>query len=137
MIDTTKETSMPKRFMLATLCALSLTFISAAAHAQLARYCDDRLVVNSFYNTVQSNGSRATSSYFAQVQNRTKEPVRYSLRFTAPKAVEAQNGSVVSTLAPYQQVTILLGKQQFNNPSGAGALSQSDVNRYTQAVCPK
>ncbi len=128
---------MPKRFMLATLYALSLTFISAAAHAQTASYCDDRLVVNSFYSAVQSNGSRATSSYFAQVQNRTTKPIRYSLRFAAPKVVEAQNGSIISTLASYEQVTILLGKQQFNNAFGTGTLRQSDINKYTQAVCHK
>ena len=128
---------MPKRFMLATLCALSLTFISAAAHAQTASYCNDRLVVNSFYSAVDSNGSRATSSYFAKVQNITTEPIRYSLRFAAPKVVEAQNGSIISTLASYQQATILLGKQQFNNPSWAGTLSQSDIKKYTQAVCHK
>ena len=126
---------MRNRFILAT--SLALIFTATAAQAQMARFCDGRVVANSFYSNVQSNGSRSTVHYFVQLQNQSGEPLRYTVRFTAPHIFEAQNGSVVATLASYQQVTVTLGKQNLNNPSGTGQLSQADIIRYSQVRCPR
>ena len=131
---------MTKRFTLtalAAMAALPIALASTGAQAQMARYCDGRIVANSFYSNVQSNGSRSTVTYFVQLQNQSGDPIRYTVRFTAPHVFEAQNGSVVAHLASYQQATITLGKQNFNNPSGQGLLSQADMIRYTQVVCPR
>ncbi len=127
---------MPKRFILAALCALPISFMATPAQAQIASYCNGTLVANAFYHEVQSNGARSTVSYRLQLQNRTASAARYSVRFVAPNARDAQNGSVIASLAGYQQVTILLGRQTFNNPSGAGLVGQADVVRYTQVLCP-
>lgn len=128
---------MSKRFTLAALAALPIAFASMGAQAQMARYCDGRIVANSFYSNVQSNGSRSTVPYFVQLQNQSGEPIRYTVRFTAPHIMQAQNGSVVATLASYQQATVTLGQQSFTNPSGTGQLSQADMIRYTQVTCPR
>ncbi len=124
----------------AWLVAIMLVFAAAfatSAHAQMARYCEGKLAANAFYQNVQSNGSRSTADYFLQIQNQSNEPMRYAVRFVAPHIVHAQNGSVVANLAAYQQVTVKLGSQNFNNPAGTGSLSQADLMRYTQIVCPK
>lgn len=128
---------MSKRFALAALAALPLAFASFGAQAQMARYCDGRIVANSFYSNVQSNGSRSTVPYLVQLQNQSGEAIRYTVRFTAPHIMGAQNGSTVAHLASYQQVTVTLGTQSFNNPSGQGQLSQADMIRYTQVTCPR
>jgi hypothetical protein len=128
---------MSKRLTLAALAALPIAFASMGAQAQMARYCDGRITANAFYSNVQSNGSRSTVPYFVQLQNQSGEPIRYTVRFTAPHIMEAQNGSVIATLASYQQVTVTLGKQSFTNPSGSGQLSQADMMRYTQVTCPR
>ncbi|UPY37123.1 hypothetical protein [Sediminicoccus sp. KRV36] len=128
---------MSKRFTLAALAALPIAFASVGAQAQMARYCDGRIVANSFYSNVQSNGSRSSVPYFVQLQNQSGESIRYTVRFTAPHIIGAQNGSVVAHLASYQQVTVQLGQQNFNNPSGTGQLSQADMIRYTQVTCPR
>lgn len=128
---------MSKRFALAALAALPIAFASLGAQAQMARYCDGRVVANSFYSNVNSNGSRSTVPYFVQLQNQSGEPIRYTVRFTAPHITQAQNGSVVATLASYQQATVTLGQQSFNNPGGTGQLSQADLIRYTQVTCPR
>lgn len=128
---------MSKRFTLAALAALPIAFASMGAQAQMARYCDGRIVANSFYSNVQSNGSRSTVPYFVQLQNQSGDPIRYTVRFTAPHIMQAQNGSVVATLASYQQATVTLGQQSFTNPSGTGQLSQADMIRYTQVTCPR
>jgi hypothetical protein len=129
---------MSKRFTLAALAALAalaVAFASMGAQAQMARYCDGRIVANSFYSNVQSNGSRSTVPYFVQLQNQSGETIRYTVRFTAPHIMGAQNGSTVAQLPSYQQVTVQLGTQSFNNPSGTGQLSQADLIRYTQVTC--
>lgn len=128
---------MSKRLTLAALAALPIAFASMGAQAQMARYCDGRIVANSFYSNVQSNGSRSTVPYFVQLQNQSGDPIRYTVRFTAPHIMQAQNGAVVATLASYQQATVTLGQQSFNNPSGTGQLSQADMIRYTQVSCPR
>ena len=126
---------MLNRFFLSAVVALS--FVATAAQAQMARYCQGQVLANSFYSNIQSNGSRSTVSYFTQLQNASADPVRYTLRFTAPHIFEAQNGSGIARLEPYQQVTVLLGRQSFNNPSGSGLLSQADMIRYSKVVCPR
>ncbi|MBS7791185.1 hypothetical protein KTR66_14370 [Roseococcus sp. SDR] len=128
---------MSKRFTLAALAALPIAFASMGAQAQMARYCDGRIVANAFYSNVQSNGSRSTVPYYVQLQNQSGETIRYTVRFTAPHIMGAQNGSTIAHLASYQQVTVLLGSQSFTNPSGTGQLSQADMMRYTQVTCPR
>jgi hypothetical protein len=128
---------MLKRLTLTALAALPIAFAAPGAQAQQASYCDGRIVANSFYSNVQSNGSRASVRYFVQLQNRSGEAIRYTVRFTAPHTLEAQNGSIVAHLASYQQVTVQLGVQNLNNPSGTGQFSQADIMRYTQVTCPR
>lgn len=128
---------MSERFTLAALAALPMVFASMGAQAQMAQFCDGRIVANAFYSNVQSNGSRSTVPYFVQLQNRSGETIRYTVRFTAPHIMGAQNGSTLAHLASYQQVTVTLGTQSFNNPSGTGQLSQADMIRYTQVTCPR
>lgn len=128
---------MSKRMTLAALVASPIAFASMGAQAQMARYCEGRIVANSFYSNVQSNGSRSTVVYYAQLQNQSGEAIRYTVRFRAPNTLMPQNGSVVATLASYQQVTVTLGSQNFSNPSGMGQLSQADITRFTEVVCPR
>lgn len=126
-----------KLTLAATLATLAALPIASDAQAQQARFCDNRIVANSFYSNVNSTGSRAQVSYFVQLQNQSGEPIRYTVHFTAPHILEAQNGAVVATLASYQQATITLGKQNFNNAAGTGQLSQADLMRYTRVNCPR
>lgn len=125
------------RFTLAALAALPIAFASMGAQAQMATYCDGRIAANAFYPTVASNGSRSTVTYFVQLQNRSDLPIRYTVRFRAPNTQMPQTGSVVATLASYQQVTVTLGQQSFNNPSGSGQLNQQDMMRFTEVTCPR
>jgi len=128
---------MSKRLTIAAIAALPIAFASMSAQAQMASYCDGQIMANAFYANVQSNGSSSTVSYFVQLQNRSVQPMRYTVRFTAPHIMNAQNGSVVAILASYQQVTVTLGSQRFSNPAGTGQLSQADMIRYTQLACPR
>ena len=129
---------MTRRLALTALAAaLPIILASTGAQAQMARYCDGRITANSFYSNVQSNGPRSTVSYFVQLQNASPEAIRYTVRFTAPNIRNAQNGSTVAHQASYQQVTVSLGQQAMNNPSGTGQLSQADIMRYTQVACPR
>lgn len=128
---------MSKRLTLAALATLPIAFASFGAQAQMARYCDGRIAANSFYTNILSNGSRSTAVYFVQLQNLSNTAISYTVRFTAPGIMEAQNGSVLAHLANYQQVTVTLGKQNFNNPSANGQLTQADMIRYTQVTCPR
>jgi len=129
-----------KRFALAALAAASISaLVPTQAQAQTARYCDGRINANSFYSTVQSDGRRSVVSYFVTLQS-TGDEMRYSVTFDArrqatPTVTEAQNGSPVANLASYQQVTILLGKQAFNNPGGTGLLNASQLAQYTTVSC--
>ena len=132
---------MSKRLALAACAALPLAFAAAGAQAQQARYCDGRIVANAFYSNVASNGRTSVVTYFAQLQS-TGDTIRYAVTFDQrrqlrPLATEAQSGTPVATLASYQQVTITLGKQAFNNPSGTGQLNQADIARYTTVTCPR
>lgn len=132
---------MSKRFTLAALAALPIAFSALGVQAQQARYCDGRIVANSFYSNVNSDGRSSVVSYFVQLQS-TGDAIRYGVTFDPrrqllPHVTEAQTGSPVATLASYQQVTILLGKQRFTNPGGSGQLSQTDIARYTTVTCPR
>lgn len=124
---------MHQRFFLIGLAMLTAT----VTQAQTARYCDGRLTANAHYSNVQTNGSRSVVTYFVQLQNQSGEPARYTVRFSAPHIQGAQNGSIVATLTSYQQVTTKLGMQNFSNPAGTGQMSQADLIRYTQVVCPR
>ncbi len=127
---------MSKRFFLAALCGLPISFMATPAQAQVAKYCNDAFEAAGFYRQVQGNGVSSVVTYSLLLQNRTANPQRYTVRFTAPGAREAQSGSVVATALKYQTVTILLGRQHRSNPSGQDALSNADVARYTQVQCP-
>jgi hypothetical protein len=126
---------MSKRLALAAFATLPIAFASMGAQAQMAQFCDGRIVANAFYSNVQSNGSRSTVPYFVQLQNRSDDTIRYAVRFTAPHIMAPQNGSVDAHLTRYQQVTVTLGTQSIGNPSGTGQLSQADMIRYTQVLC--
>lgn len=121
--------------IIAAVSSLLFTCVLPNAHAQAARYCNDSLVVNAAYSNLNSNGSRATVTYFVQIQNLANHSQRYNLRFTAPLILEAQNGSNFFSLAPYQQGTVTLGKRQVNNPSGSGALTPNEALKFVQIVC--
>ena len=123
---------MLNRFFLIPLCALFLLFGTSGARA----YCEGRVAANSFSSKIYSTVSTSRGVYFVQLQNRTVGSIKYAVRFTAPHVIEAQNGQGVVTMESLRSVTITLGKQNFNNPSGTGALSQADLQRYTQVTCP-
>ena len=122
---------------IAVFCASLFGVVLPSAHAQVAKYCDGNLVVNSIYSNVDSNGSRSSVSYFVQVQNLSAQATRFSVRFAAPNVVAAQNGSAVATIASYQQLTVTLGKLQFNNPAGSGAPRPHELLKYVQVTCPR
>ncbi len=132
---------MSKRLALAAFAALPMAFAAASAQAQQARFCDGRIVANAFYSNVNSTNRTSVVTYFVQLQS-TGDAIRYAVTFDQrrqlrPLATEAQSGTPVATLASYQQVTITLGKQSFNNPAGTGQLSQADIARYTTVTCPR
>lgn len=135
---------MSKSFTLAALAAAAISaaaLIPAEAQAQQARYCEGRINANSFYSTVNSNGRTSVVSYFVQLQS-TGDAIRYAVTFDArrqarPHVTEAQSGSPVATLASYQQVTVLLGKQAFSNPGGTGLLNATQMAQYTTVACPR
>ena len=126
---------MLNRFFLIPLCALCLSFGTSGAQAQGASYCGGRVAAKSFDSKIHSTGSTSQGIYFVQLQNRTVGSIKYAVRFTAPHVIEAQNGQVVFTMEAMRSATIRLGTQNFNNPSGTGALSQADLQRYTQVTC--
>ena len=135
---------MSKHFTLAALAAAAISaaaLLPAEAQAQQARYCDGRINANSFYSNVNSTGQRSVVSYFMQLQS-TGDAIRYTVTFDGrrqlhPRVTEAQSGSPVATLASYQQVTILLGKQAFNNPGGTGLLNATQMAQHTTVACPR
>lgn len=129
------------RYALAALAALPIAFASIGAQAQTASYCGGKIAANAFYSNVISNGSRSTVVYFAQLQNRTGQSVNYHVAFDgfrrlSPPATNTQSGTEMATLTSYQQVTVNLGQQSFNNPTGTGGLNQGDIARYVTVACP-
>lgn len=119
---------------MAAAVAIPLALASGGAQAQIATYCNGSVSANAFYNNVQSNGRSSTVSYYVQLQNRTNQAIPLiSVTFGYTAAYDRIAGSPPGTrgLQPYQQITVLLGKQNFNNPSGQGALSPYDVNNGT------
>lgn len=127
---------------MAATVAIPMALASAGAQAQVATYCNGSVAANAFYNTVQSNGRNSTVSYFVQLQNRTNRPIPLiAVTFGYIPAYDRISGSPPGTqgLQPYQQITVLLGKQNFTNPSGQGALSPYDLNNgsphATSVIC--
>ena len=94
-----------------------------------------------FYSTVDSNGRSSVVSYFVMLQS-TGDSTRYAVTFDArrqlrPNATDLQSGTPIATLAGYQQVTVLLGKQAFNNPGGSGLLNATQMAQSTTVACPR
>lgn len=119
---------------MAAAVAIPLALASGGAQAQVATYCGGSVAANAFYNNVQSNGRNSTVSYFVQLQNRTNRVIPLiSVTFGYTPAHDRINGSPPGPrgLQPYQQITVVLGKQNFANPSGQGALSPYDLNNGT------
>ncbi|WP_424810580.1 hypothetical protein [Roseococcus sp. YIM B11640] len=119
--------------VLAAALAVPMALAAGGAQAQIATYCNGSVSANAFYNNVQSNGRNSTVLYYAQFQNRTNRVIPlYSVTFSYTPAHDRISGSppppAGPSLQPYQQVTVLLGKQNFTNPSGHGALSPYDLN---------
>lgn len=127
---------------LAAALAIPMALASGAAQAQIASYCGGSVAANAFYNTVQSNGRTSVVSYFVQLQNRTNQPIPLiNVTFNYNLATDRISGSPPGArgLQPYQQITVLLGKQAINNPSGSGALNPTDLNNgvphATSVIC--
>lgn len=109
---------------------------STATQAQTTvRYCDGKLLAHSFYSTVQTNGISSVVSYHMQLQNTSGQPIRYTVRFSAPGSLGAQNEPTGASLAPYQLASTTLGTQSLNNPTGNGRLRTPDVIQFTQVTC--
>jgi len=104
------------------------------AQAQSVSYCNGRLIADSFYNTVSSNGRTSTVSYFLQLRNTTNARVNYTLTFNATQA-QQRPVNAAKSLNAYASERIRLGVDTFNNPSGTGALQFIDLRDATQITC--
>jgi len=110
-----------------------------SAHAQAARYCAGKLVADTFYSTVSSDGKTALVDYFAMVRNHTKD----SIVFVPSMAFAQQNGSTIKsrlpltpiTMAAYSSNKLKLLTLAVNNPSGQGAPVAKDVGVGLIVVC--
>lgn len=117
---------------------LALAFVAATAQAQTATYCDGRLVPTTTYSNLNEIGYGAGSrvSYYMELQNQSTDSVRYTVQFTAPNILNAQNGSVAANLASKRSQHVNLGEQIFpRDPAARGKLSPADVIRYTRVTC--
>ena len=117
---------------------LALALAAATAQAQTANYCDGRVVPSSTYSTLNEMGYGAGSrvSYHMELQNQSTDSVRYTVQFTAPNILDAQNGSVAANLASKRSQHVNLGRQIFpRDPTARGKLSLADVIRYTRVTC--
>ncbi len=124
-----------RRNRTAVISALLLAAALPGARAQVAKYCEGNLALNSLYSTVQSSGNSSTVNYVAELQNRSGQAQHFSVRFTAPNALQAQNGSTISILGSYQTKTMALGKRQFNNPAARGAPTAMDMLKFVEVNC--
>lgn len=120
--------------------ASAAVMVPAGAKAQLATFCDDRIVASAFYGTPQGGyGSRTTVVFYVRLQNRTNEGILFRVRFYHLDAQSLQNGSTVTLLPPWQPVTLRLGHQALDDPSEA--LSPTDLDEgvphYTQVTCAR
>ncbi|WP_159993703.1 hypothetical protein [Roseomonas sp. 18066] len=130
----------PCRCLLAAAAlALLATVIGAApAAAQQASYCNNRLVVDAFYNTIVSNGSRSRVDYYAQLRNTGSQAVAYNAQFTY-----GQGGAVIAdrlqahgqSLNGLANTRLKLASQTMANPSGAGALPSATLAPYLVITC--
>ena len=128
---------MLRALRLPALAATAALLAAGTAQAQMATYCNGTVAANAFFNTVQSNGRSSVVSYFVQLQNRTNQPIPLLMvTFTHNLATDRISGPPPGNrgLQPYQQITVLLGRQALNNPSGQGALSPTDAHGVPQAT---
>lgn len=123
------------RFTLAALASMPIAFACMAVQAQAARYCDGKIVATAVYSTVEAADESSVVTYHIQLKT-TGEATRYAVQFQAPNTAGALAGRLVARLPSDQQVDIILGRQRFANPTGAGQLGPMDILRYTAVRCP-
>lgn len=93
------------------------------------------LVVDSFYNNVTSNGSGSRVDYMMQLRNTSGQPRTAVVSFIYRASRNNLNRSS-NRLPAYGSVTLRLGQDFLNNPSGNGALStQYDVPTMVRINC--
>ena len=98
-------------------------------------FCSNSFVVDSFYNNVTSNGRTSRVDYMMQLRNVTNAPRTIVVYFANPAGQNNANRAA-QRLAAYGSVTVRLGQQTLNNPSGTGALSpQADVPGIVRLNC--
>ncbi len=97
--------------------------------------CSGRFVVDSFYNNVTSNGSRSRVDYMMQLRNASGQARTAVVSFVYQASQNNLNRSA-NRLPAYGSVTLRLGQDTLNNPSGNGALSpQNDVPTMVRINC--
>ncbi|WP_426957108.1 hypothetical protein [Muricoccus radiodurans] len=89
--------------------AAGLLLGAGAAVAQGDDSCAGRVVVNSVYAT--GGGGGVPFEYFAQVQNQTEQPRRYTLTFSGfPEGATVMRRVSGGPLRPYEQDTQRFGR---------------------------
>ncbi|MBY0338734.1 MAG: hypothetical protein K2X11_19120 [Acetobacteraceae bacterium] len=97
--------------------------------------CGGKFVVDSFYNTVRSDGQRSTVDYMMQVRNTTAQAQTIVVSFMYQGSQNNLRRSA-NRIQPYQSLTLRLGQDILGNPSGSGALSpQHDVPTMVRINC--
>lgn len=120
---------------IALVAATAALALGTAGAQPLPGYeCTNRLIVDSFYSTVSSNGQQSRIEYFAQLRNAMARPLTYHLRFNAYDATQRADG-LPRTLPAYGSERLLLGVQMLNNPSGEGRLSPEDMRMRSLMRC--
>lgn len=135
---------MSKRLTLAALAALPIAFAAAGAQAQQARYCDGRIVANSFYSNVQLDGPATHVTYYVQLQNTGYHAVLYTVSFDPRRTFSyslsvapMQNGTSVEMLGGDQRLAVMLARQTLATNQGTrGMLTLTDLARVTSVSCP-
>ena len=98
-------------------------------------FCSGRFVVDSFYNTVTSNGSGSRVDYRMQLRNASGQPHTAVVSFVHRTSRNNLNRSA-NRVPGYGSVTLRLGQDFLTNPSGQGALSpQNDVPGMVRINC--
>ena len=128
---------MPRWFL-----AMALLLAAPAARAQdptgpiaVGQLLCGALVVDSFYNTVRSDGRRSEVGYMMQLRNTTGQQRDFLVTFTHQGALDALRRSQ-QRLQARQSLTLQLGREMLANPAGAGALSpQHDVPGLVRITC--
>lgn len=125
---------------IAPAAALAALLAAAPAQAQApiqagVPFCNGHLVVDSFYNTVTSNGAGSRVDYMMQLRNTSGAPRTAVVSFIYQGSRNNLNRSA-NRLGAYQSVTLRLGQDFLNNPAGNGALSpQHDVPTMVRINC--